>query len=231
MHAHQEIAFLNTGIYGVPEAARLTKVSPGKIRRWIKGYDFRKGEARRHSDAVWTGAVPPLDGKVALGFLDLMEIRFVDAFLRAGVSWKTMRRAHQLARQEIGSDHPFCTDRFATDGRRILLIPARENADEALLDLLSNQAEFQRIVAPFLTQLEFMEDHLARWWPMGRKRNVVVDPTRNLGQPTAAKSGVPTGVLARSVKANDSVETVARWYEVLPEEVRDAVEFEASLAA
>jgi len=231
MQTEQENALLNTGIYRVPEAARLTKVSQGKIRRWLKGYDFCKGDGRRHSDAVWSGSISPLGGKVALGFLDLMEIRFVDAFLRAGVTWKTMRKAHQLAREEIGGNHPFCTNRFATDGRRILLRPAREDADAALLDLVSTQAEFQRIVAPFLAQLDFAEDTLARWWPMGRKRNVVVDPTRNLGQPIAAKSGVPTQVLARSVEANDSVESVARWYEVLPEEVRDAIEFEESLAA
>lgn len=230
MQAEQQSALLNTGIYPVPQAARLTKVSRGRIRRWIKGYDFRKRGALRHSDSVWTGSIPPLEGKVALGFLDLMEIRFVDAFLRAGVSWKTMRKAHQLARLEIGDNHPFCTNRFATDGRRILLT-ATEAGDEALLDVVSNQVEFQRIVAPFLTQLEFADDSLARWWPMGRMRSVVVDPTRNLGQPIAANSGVPTEVLARSVKANESVEAVARWYEVLPEEVTDAVEFEQSLAA
>jgi hypothetical protein len=36
--------------------------------------------------------------------------------------------------------------------------------------------------------------------------------------------------LARSVRANSSVDLVARWYEVQREEVRDAVEFEDSLA-
>jgi uncharacterized protein (DUF433 family) len=231
MGAHCENALLNTGIYGVPEAARLTGVSPGRIRRWIKGYDFRTGDERRHSDAVWTGSISTVDGKVALGFLDLMEVRFVDEFLRAGVSWKTMRKAHLLARQEIENGHPFCTNRFVSDGRRILLKHATEAADEALMDIVSSQVEFQRIVAPFLKQLDFAQDALARWWPMGRDRTVVVDPGRNLGQPTVAKSGVPTEVLARSVHANESVETVARWYEVLPEEVRDAMEFEQSLAA
>ncbi len=230
MQAEHDNALLNIGIYTVPEAARLTNVSQGKIRRRIKGCDSRKGEVRRHSEAVWTGSIRPVNGKIALGFLHLMELRFVDAFLRAGVSWKTMRQAHQRAREEIRADHPFRTNRFATDGCRIFLEPAREN-EEALLDLISSQVEFQRIVAPFLTQLDFMEDALARWWPMGRNRNVVVDPGRNLGRPTAAKSGVPTEVLARSVKANESIGTVALWYEVLPEEVRDAVEFEESLAA
>jgi uncharacterized protein (DUF433 family) len=231
MEALHDNALLNTGIYGVPEAARLTKVSKDRIRRWIRGYDFRAGDGRRHSDAVWAGSIPPVDGKVALGFLDLMEVRFVDAFLRAGVSWKTMRKAHLRAREEIGNSHPFCTNRFVSDGRRILLRHATETADAALLDIVSSQAEFEVIVTPFLADLDFTEDILTRWWPMGRERTVVVDPVRNLGQPIAAKSGVPTEVLARSVNANESVETVARWYEVLPEEVRDAIAFEESLAA
>jgi uncharacterized protein (DUF433 family) len=231
MEALQDHALLNTGIYSVPEAARLTKVSPGRIRRWIKGYDFRAGEGRRHSDAVWTGAIPPVNGKVALGFLDLMEVRFVDAFLKAGVSWKTMRKAHLRAREEIGNSHPFCTNRFVSDGRRIMLRHASEFSDVALLDILSNQGEFAAIVDPFLAEMEFIEDVLARWWPMGRGKAVVLDPARNLGQPISAVSGVPTEVLARGAKANESVDAVAQWYEVRPEEVRDAMEFEQSLAA
>ena len=58
----------------------------------------------------------------------------------------------------------------------------------------------------------------------------MVDPRRNFGQPTLVKSGVPATTLAHSVKANSSIELVARWYEVQQVEVRDAVEFEASLA-
>ena len=231
METEQANTLLNTGIYGIAEAARLTKVSPGRIRRWIRGLDFRKDLERRPSDAIWIGALSPMDGKVELGFLDLMEIRFVDAFLRAGVSWRTMKKAHQMGREEIGSEHPFCTNRFVTDGRRILLRSAGEDGDEVLRDLVSSQVEFQRIVSPFVTQLDFTEDSLTRWWPMGRKRNVVVDPARNLGQPTAAQSGVATEILARGVRANESVEKVAAWYEAEPDEVRDAVEFEASLVA
>jgi uncharacterized protein (DUF433 family) len=231
MQAEHESALLSTGIYTVSAAARLTGVSRGKIGRWIKGYDFRSGELRRHSDALLAGSIGPLDAEVALGFLDLMEIRFVNAFLLAGVTWKTMRLAPQLAREQIGEDHPFCSNRFVTDGRRILLGPAKENGDDALLVLISSQAEFQRILDPFLTQLDFTGDSVARWWPMGRERRIVIDPARNLGQPSAANSGVPTEVLARSVKANDGIETVALWYEVPPGEVRDAVEFEELLAA
>jgi len=64
---------------------------------------------------------------------------------------------------------------------------------------------------------------------MGRNKLVVVDPVRNLGQPTVTHSGIPTRVLANSVKANQgSIESVAHWFEVAPEEVKDAVELKPS---
>ncbi len=159
-----------------------------------------------------------------------MEIRFVNAFLKEGVSWKTMRDAHVAAKKKLGTDHPFCTHQFATDGREILLHQAQESSDACLIDITNDQREFERIVLPFLREFDF-DEGVTRWWPLGRARSVVIDPVRNLGQPTVTRSGVPTRVLARSVKANSSVDSVARWYEVDLQEVQDAVEFESRLAA
>lgn len=221
---------LGTGIYTVPEASRLTGVAAGRIRRWLKGYDFKSRKERRHSNPVWTGQLDPVDGKLAIGFRDLMEVRFVEAFLRAGVSWKTMRLAHQAAKAKLGTDHPFCTHRFATDGREILLEQAQAASDLCLIDITNDQQHFEAIVQPYLRELDF-DGGVARWWPLGKERLVVVDPLKNLGQPTVTRSGVPTRVLARSVKANQSVDEVARWFEVSIDEIKDAVEFEQQLAA
>lgn len=221
---------LGAGIYTVPEASRLTRVSAARIRRWLKGYDFKAKSARHHSNPVWTGQFGALENKLAVGFKDLMEIRFVRAFLEKGVNWKTMRAAHVAAKTKLGTDHPFCDHRFTTEGRAILLEEAQASGDRCLTNITTDQREFTQIVSPFLKELEF-DDGVTRWWPLGRKRLVVVDPVRNLGQPTVNRSGVPTRVLARSVRTNASIESVARWFEVAPEEVRDAVEFEQMLAA
>jgi uncharacterized protein (DUF433 family) len=220
---------LNTGLYTVPDAARLTRISSGKIRRWLKGYDFKSGERIHHSDAVWQGEHPPIENKLTLSFRDLLELRFVDAFIRAGVSWRTMRRAHAKARQELGTSHPFCSNRIFTDGRSILLRQGEEDSDQALIDLANDQVEFARIVNPLEKELDFSGADVV-WWPLGKDRQIVIDPRRNFGQPSVVKSGVPTAVLARSTKANSSQAIVARWYEVHPDEVRDAVEFEEALA-
>ena len=59
----------------------------------------------------------------------------------------------------------------------------------------------------------------------------MIDPERGFGAPIVARSGVPTKVLADAVKTEGSVDFVAKWYEVTPREVRDAVKFEDQLAA
>ena len=228
MH-EREPHLLNAGLYTVQEAARLTRISVGKVRRWLKGYDFRSGTSVRHSNAVWKGEIEPIENKLALSFRDLLELRFVDAFIRAGVSWRTMRRAHSKAQAKLRTTHPFCSNRIFTDGRSILLRQAEEDSDEALVNLATDQSEFSRIVEPFRKELEFSGSDIV-WWPLGKQRQIVVDPKRNFGQPTVARSGVPSEVLARSLKANASSDVVARWYEVQPEEIRDAVEFEEALA-
>jgi len=178
---------------------------------------------------MWQSEIKPLDNKLALSLRDLLELRFVDAFIRLGVSWRTMRRAHARAQEELKSSHPFCSRRIETDGKNILLRQAKEDSDEALLNLVTGQREFFRIVRDFLKELEFFGNEIV-WWPLGKKRLIVVDARRNFGQPTVAKSGVPAITLARSVRANSSVNVVARWYEVQRDEVLDAVEFEKSLA-
>jgi uncharacterized protein (DUF433 family) len=140
-----------------------------------------------------------------------------------------MRRAHAKAQRELQTTHPFCSNRISTDGRSILLRQGEEDSDQALINLATDQVEFTRIVETFLKELEFSGDEII-WWPLGKERQIVVDPKRNFGQPTVARSGVPSQILARSVKANSSPELVAKWFEVQSEEISDAVEFEELLA-
>ncbi|MGO8929857.1 MAG: hypothetical protein ACLQU3_23570 [Limisphaerales bacterium] len=224
--------YFNTGIYPVRDAARLTGVSTGRIRRWLRGYHYRWNQKAYISPPVWRGQWQPIDHSLAVGFLDLIEIRFVDAFLKAGVSWSTLRQARERAEEMFKVAHPFCTNRFVTDGREIFVELHRETGEPTLLEIVKRQAVFTQIVRPFLKELEFANGAgLVRWWPLGEERLVVLDPTRNFGRPIAAPHGVPTEVLAAAAKATGSVAEVSRWYEVPEEEIEDAVEFEQRLAA
>lgn len=225
-------AFIGTGIYTVPEASRLTTVPTARIRRWVKGYAYVVGEKVLASRPVVHSQLQPLDGVIALGFLDLIEVRFIDAFRRSGVSWKSIRLAYDRARELIGSEHPFSTKIFRSDGRRIFAEIVQRTGKRVLLDLVSNQLAFQKVLAPYLYEgLDFLDQEVSRWWPMGRTRQVVIDPERGFGQPIVDREGVPTAILAQAYRVEESVDAVARWFEVDRRSVRDAVEFEERLAA
>jgi uncharacterized protein (DUF433 family) len=227
-----DLSLIGIGLYTVAEASRLTAISQGRLGRWLRGYTYRAGDARAISEPVWHRQVPDIDGTVGLGFLDLMEARFVDAFRKANVPWPVIRRCAEHARELIGSDHPFSSQRFRTDGRTIFAEVIDRAGERQLLDLAKSQLAFGRVIGPSLyAGIEFSNRHMpARWWPLGQQTPVVIDPARSFGQPIVSDSGVPTSTLADAVAAEGSVAQVARLFRVKPRSVRAALRFERRLA-
>ncbi len=225
---------LGKGLYSESEAARLSGVRAGRIRRWMQGYEFVTPKGERHvSPPVWR---KPEEGgqRTALNFLDLMDIRVVGAFRGAGVSWTTLRAAVSIARDRFGVSHPFSYKRFKTDGKNVFLEFSHQHPhlhEKGLLDLIRDQWVFPKIMEPFLLKVDFAGDNPVRWWPLGKSRHVVIDPSRSFGQPITREGSVSTFVLAANVRAEGSIERVARWYDIPPSAVRDAVEFEEQPAA
>ena len=227
-----DFSLIGIGLYTVAEASRLTGIAPGRLRRWLRGYTWRAGERRAGSEPVWLRQVPDIDGTVGLGFLDLMEARFVDAFRKAAVPWPVIRRCAEHARELIGSDHPFSSQRFRTDGRTIFAEGLDRAGERQLFDLAKSQFAFGRVIGPSLyAGIEFSEsDRPARWWPMGERTPVVIDPARSFGQPIESLGGVPTRTLADAVAAEGSIAKVARLFRLELQSVRAAHRFEQQLA-
>ncbi|HEY1260798.1 MAG TPA: DUF433 domain-containing protein [Stellaceae bacterium] len=219
---------LGIGLYTVPEAAGLTGIPPARLRRWLRGYTYATGGGRATAQPVWQRQLPEIDGTLGLGFLDLMEARFVDAFRRAGVPWRLIRLGAERARKICAADHPFSTRRFRTDGRTIFAEIIGGAGDPQLFDLVKSQFAFARIIGPSLyAGIELSaQDMPVRWWPLGRKIPIVVDPARSFGQPIVSTGGIPTAVLADAVAAEGSIAKVARLYQVSPRSVHAALRFE-----
>jgi hypothetical protein len=248
--------WIGSGLYTIAEAARLTGISEGRVRRWMRGYTFQRRGEPRTSPPVVLGEYAATDsGTIALSFVDLIEVRFVDAFLKKGVKWPVLRKAHDKAANELGVDHPFATRKFSTDGHTILT----RIGESAIIDIAGGQLGFYRILKRYLVKgLDFRGQLAIRWWPLGKRRSVVIDAARSFGQPIVSKEGVPTAVLHHAYLAEsrakdslksdrklsgvvesvssaaehiDAIERVAKWYDVERHSVRAAVEYELQLAA
>jgi uncharacterized protein (DUF433 family) len=207
------------GAYTVPEAARLLRLPAGNIRRWVGGYAYRNvNRGRMSQPALWRLQHPKYDNHLELGFRDLIELKFVREFLKVGLSIKTIRFCLEEALRVINDSHPFTTRRFKSDGKTIFFEQFKDTGETQLLNLKSKQYTLGKII-------------VTSWRPFKGKESIVIDPNRSFGQPIASLSGIPTVVLAEAVKAEGSIASVAKLYEVDTQAIRDAVSFEKTLKA
>jgi uncharacterized protein (DUF433 family) len=233
MMAAPTFRLIGHGVYSLTEAERLTKIPRQRLRRWMEGYRFVSSGKRHHSAPIIDSDVGRAAGELALTFSDLIEVRFLEAFLQHGVSWRTVRIAAERARDLLGRTHPFSTKIFRTDGRYILAEIAGPGGVPELLNLVKNQWEFAKVVSPMLyAGLEFNEyDEPERWWPMTKRRTVVIDPERAFGAPIAVEGGVQTRILATAARSEGSQRRAAALYDVPVRAVRHAVEYETRYLA
>lgn len=234
MMKHERIPIqipVGTGSYTAPEAARLLRTSARNINRWIAGYSFRHRDEKRTVSPLWRSQLAMIDDHLEIGFRDLIELRFVKAFVDAGVGLLAIRNCLAFARECVNDDRPFSTRRFQTDGKTIFLESIKRSGQTKLLDLKRHQYVFKHVIERTFGDLDIEDDAVARWRPFNGKQSIVIDPNRAFGQPIAAKFGIPTVALADAVTAEGSVERVARLYDVTSAVVRDAIKFEESLKA
>jgi hypothetical protein len=80
------------GIYTVPSAARILRDNRRTIDRWALGYT-RRG---KRYDAAIIVDVPIIEHEHVLTFPELVELMFIQAALKSGLSWPKYATRHDL---------------------------------------------------------------------------------------------------------------------------------------
>jgi hypothetical protein len=99
------------GLYTVPMAARILREDAMRLRAWINGV--------QHSGAppIIQQQLPKINGHTVLGFLDLIEARFVKHFRDLGLSPQAIRKFADKLRARHHTDHPFAMNKAFRTGR------------------------------------------------------------------------------------------------------------------
>jgi uncharacterized protein (DUF433 family) len=218
------------GFYTVKEAARLLNMpNAAVIAAWLKG-------RRDKGTPVIHRQYEPIGKIQELGFLDLIEVRFIEHFRKQGYSLQSLRKAAETARQELSCEHPFALygAKFVAERKNIFLAVAKEAGDTKLLNLVTKQYAMYQVLEDVLSRgLSFdpTSGLATRWKPRDREfPRVVVDPTIAYGQPSLEIVRVPTDAIFSSWKAeNGNYAAVADWFEIDESFAREAVEFELAL--
>lgn len=169
-------------------------------------------------------------GDRGFNFLTLIELIAVDSFRRLGLNFNKIQKAHEILIELTGSMYPFATSRLLSDGRTIFL----DDEKSELLGIDNKlQYSFKELVKPYCEKLEFNEKtKLAeRYFPLGKKHSIVVDPHHNFGQPTIKKTNISVQAIVNLLKAGESKEFISNIYNLKISEIEDVIEFSYSNAA
>ena len=224
--AHPDL--LEIGIYTIPEAAELVAAPQSSVRIWIEGHTGKQ-------EPIIINQLGRVDDKTAISFANLMELRFVARFVKAGVKLREIRRIMSDAREMLHHPHPFATKAvvFKTDGQKIVADIARRNGLNLIYDLRSKNYEMPTVVMKsFREGVVFdPQGEAIEWTPRPKiAPNVIVHPRIEFGHPVLKHSNIPTDAIAKAVKVEGSAQFVADIFDLQVRHVREAVKFEENLA-
>ena len=227
------MTYFGKGIYSLPTAAKILKMNPRKMRRWINGYTYHKNMECRFIKPLFKTEFSYNPNDEIISFLDLTELLFIEVFIGYGISVQKIREAAIAAAKLLDTSHPFALRKMFTDGKSIFAKIAKASNDTSLLDLINKQYQFIEIIEPTLFEcIDFDRHNYAeRWWPLGKNKDIILDPSRSMGQPILNKYNVRTELIYELYKTNHSINEIRDWYELDENAIETAIDYEKKLIA
>lgn len=211
---------IGNGIYTIPDISRILRLPYHKVRHWVDKYwDEILGleNNRRYS---WT-----VGNTKAVNFHTLIEFYVFYLLAETGVKTKKIINAHIELSNLFNTDYPFAQkgilENIKTDGSKIYFFVGKN-----IISLDGTKQFNLSFIETFFKNLEFDNDFLAtRFWPLGKGKNIVIDPKRQFGHPVIGKTNIYPETLNNLFKSGEPIDFIAFTYEISKKDVQDAIDF------
>lgn len=211
-----QIATIGSGIFTIPEVARILGLSRKKVSYWLKEYWNNKF-------AGYTGVQYSWGGKhQAINFHTLIEFYIYYQLREFGISSLQIQEAHKVLSKVLHSSYPFAHSKLLTDGKTIFFTPDIHsiiNADKSL------QLNLKEVLTPFCQKIEFKDELATRYYPLGKTYDIVVDPTHQFGTPTIKATNIPAETIYSLFRGGETVDMIASQFEISPKSVRHVITY------
>jgi len=211
---------IGIGIYTISELSKILRLPYPKLNRWVNKY--WDGELGKDFDKNYSWKT---GNSKAVGFHTLIEFYVFATLSEAGVKTRAVLNAHKelskLYATPFPFAHKFVAEGIRTDGKKIYL-----KAKDRIITLDGTKQLNLDFLELFFKNLEFNLENLAsKFWPLGKERNVVIDPTRKFGHPIINNRNIYPETIYNLYTANEPKEYIAFLYELEMEQVDDAIEY------
>jgi uncharacterized protein (DUF433 family) len=209
--------------YSLAEAAALVGCPQSTLRSWVLGRSFpkRNGEVGR-SPAIIKPATPDAS---FISFTNVVEVHVLAGLRRRyELRLDSIRNAVRYVRDRLGVSHPLAHEQFKTDGADLFV----ERFGKLINATKEGQVAMREVLDTYLERIEYDagDGRAIRFFPLFRDaapRVIVVDPRRSFGRPIIAGTSIPITAVRGRFDAGDSVEHLARDYDVHSDQIQEAL--------
>lgn len=211
---------IGLGIYTTAEIAKILRLPYRKVYTWMNIYWDGKLGKEYDSNYSWQ-----VDGNRSVSFHTFIEFYIMMRFSEVGVPSKNVLKAHSELSKMYNTAFPFALkevlEGIKSDGINIYL-----KNKNGIIELNGTKQLNFELIQLFFVNLEFDKDNLAsRFWPMGKKKSILVDPTRRFGHPVIDGKNIEPEVILNHYKAGDPIKYIAHVYRITEEQVHYALEY------
>ncbi len=208
--------------YSIIEAAALAGVATSTLRSWVVGRPFPARSGARWSQPVIR---LPKGERRFLSFTNLVEVHVLAAMRRKhALKLEVIRKAVRYVHDALDVEHSLATERFKTNGVDLFV----ERLGKIVHASREGQLGMKAVLAGSLARVEYdARGRAIRLFPLLRRadapKSIVIDPRRAFGRPVIVGTAVPVADVRSRFDAGDSVEELARDFDVAPELIEDAL--------
>ena len=207
---------VGSGIFTIPEVARILDLSSKKVSYWLKEYWNNKFKDDTGVQYSWGGK------HQAINFHTLVEFYIYYQLREFGIHSKKIHEAHNVLSQVLDTSYPFAHAKLLTDGKTIFFTPDIHsviNADKSL------QLNLKEVIQPFCNKIEFQDGLATKFYPLGKKYDIVVDPSHQFGTPTIKNTNIKAATIYSLFRSGETVDAIAKHFEISPRSIRHAITY------
>jgi uncharacterized protein (DUF433 family) len=197
------------------------------LRSWALGRPYDTTEGTRHFQPLLKPAkkTPP-----TLSFANLVEAHVLRALRTAhDVPLKAVRKAIDYAERDLKIDRLLLREDLRTEGGEVFL----DHFGQLVNLSNSGQLAIRRLLLDHLKRIEWdTKNFPIRLYPFvtagaeSESRSILIDPQISFGRPVVHGAFISTRSIADRIDAGESVEDLAKDYDITREEIEQAAVYE-----
>jgi uncharacterized protein (DUF433 family) len=223
-------------LYTLDEAAFILCLPRSTLRAWTFGSRWREGARARKYEPLILPPPKTDDNRLMLSFTNLVEAHVLYGIRRVHkIKMSRVRSAMVGLRHDFETRHPLAEVDLYTEGQSIITkYGSYVNMSEG------KQVEMAQVIELYIKRIERDETAIARFYPFSgepvisgpgvteQPKTVAIDPFVSFGRPTIAGTNIRTEILAERWLGGDSIDNLARDYQLDKLIVENALKYESA---